>query len=178
MFRVGEETGTLDVQLETAAAYYHRELEVRVKHFTSLFEPAVIIFMGVVVGFVAVALISAMYGIYSQVKDVRHRHRVARVLPTPWRGHSNCPGNRTEGGFTLIELVIVCAVLPLVIGAISVALISVFSLQSSVSGRLSDSGDAQVVSTNFEKDVQGASEISTDRRPFEPVALRFERLGQ
>ena len=68
MFRVGEETGTLDTQLETAAVYYHRELEVRVKHFTSLFEPVVIIFMGVVVGFVAVALISAMYGIYSQVK--------------------------------------------------------------------------------------------------------------
>jgi type IV pilus assembly protein PilC len=68
MFRVGEETGTLDTQLETAATYYHRELEVRVKHFTSLFEPAVIIVMGVVVGFVAVALVSAMYGIYSQVK--------------------------------------------------------------------------------------------------------------
>jgi type IV pilus assembly protein PilC len=68
MFRVGEETGTLDLQLETAALYYHRELEVRVKHFTSLFEPAVIIVMGVIVGFVAVALISAMYGIYSQVK--------------------------------------------------------------------------------------------------------------
>ncbi len=68
MFRVGEETGTLDTQLETAAVYYHRELEVRVKHFTSLFEPAVIIVMGVIVGFVAVALISAMYGIYNQVK--------------------------------------------------------------------------------------------------------------
>jgi type IV pilus assembly protein PilC len=68
MFRVGEETGTLDLQLETAAVYYHRELEVRVKRFTSLFEPAVIIMMGLVVGFVAVALISAMYGIYSQVK--------------------------------------------------------------------------------------------------------------
>jgi type IV pilus assembly protein PilC len=68
MFRVGEETGTLDTQLETAASYYHRELEVRVKHFTSLFEPAVIIFMGVVVGFVAVALVTAMYGIYNQVK--------------------------------------------------------------------------------------------------------------
>ena len=67
MFRVGEETGTLDHQLETAAAYYRREVEVRVKHFTSLFEPAVIIVMGVVVGFVAVALISAMYGIYNQV---------------------------------------------------------------------------------------------------------------
>jgi type IV pilus assembly protein PilC len=68
MFRVGEETGTLDKQLETAAAFYHRELELKVKHFTSLFEPAVIIFMGVIVGFVAVALVSAMYGIYNQVK--------------------------------------------------------------------------------------------------------------
>ena len=50
-----------------AAEYYSRELDEKVKRFTSLFEPAVIIFMGVVVGFVAVALISAMYGIYSQV---------------------------------------------------------------------------------------------------------------
>ncbi len=32
------------------------------KHFTSLFEPAIIIFMGLIVGFVAVALVSAMYG--------------------------------------------------------------------------------------------------------------------
>jgi type IV pilus assembly protein PilC len=67
MFRVGEETGTLDKQLQTAAAFYHRELEIKVKHFTSLFEPAIIIFMGLIVGFVAVALVSAMYGIYRQV---------------------------------------------------------------------------------------------------------------
>ncbi len=68
MFRVGEETGTLDAQLATAAAFYDRELDVKLKRFTSLFEPAVIIFMGVIVGFVAVALGSAMYGIYHQVK--------------------------------------------------------------------------------------------------------------
>ena len=67
MFRVGEETGTLDKQMSTAAAFYHRELELKVKHFTSLFEPAIIIFMGLIVGFVAVALVSAMYGIYRQV---------------------------------------------------------------------------------------------------------------
>jgi len=67
MFRVGEETGTLDKQMTTAAAFYHRELELKVKHFTSLFEPAVIIFMGLIVGFVAVALVTAMYGIYRQV---------------------------------------------------------------------------------------------------------------
>jgi type IV pilus assembly protein PilC len=68
MFRVGEETGTLDQQLEVAAAYYGRELETKLERATALFEPAIIIFMGVIVGFVAVALISAMYGIYNQVK--------------------------------------------------------------------------------------------------------------
>ena len=68
MFRVGEETGTLDAQLATAANFYDRELDVKLKRFTGLFEPAVIIFMGVIVGFVAVALVSAMYGIYHQVK--------------------------------------------------------------------------------------------------------------
>ena len=67
MFRVGEETGTLDQQLQVAAAYYERELETKVDRATSLFEPAIIIVMGLVVGFVAVALISAMYGIYNQV---------------------------------------------------------------------------------------------------------------
>ena len=69
MFRVGEETGSLDQQLEVAASYYNRELETKLERATSLFEPAIIIVMGVVVGFVAVALISAMYGIYSQVKS-------------------------------------------------------------------------------------------------------------
>jgi type IV pilus assembly protein PilC len=68
MFRVGEETGSLDQQLEVAAAYYNRELETKLERATSLFEPAIIIVMGIVVGFVAVALISAMYGIYNQVK--------------------------------------------------------------------------------------------------------------
>ncbi len=68
MFRVGEDTGTLDDQLVTAAAYLDRELDYKIKRFTSLFEPAVIVFVGVMVGFVAIALVSAMYGIYNQVK--------------------------------------------------------------------------------------------------------------
>jgi type IV pilus assembly protein PilC len=66
MFRVGESTGSLDSQLETAAAYFDRELDYKVKRFTNLFEPAVILAMGFVVGFVAIALISAMYGIFRQ----------------------------------------------------------------------------------------------------------------
>jgi type IV pilus assembly protein PilC len=67
MFLVGENTGTMDDQLQSAATYFDRELDYKLKQFTALFEPAVIIFVGVVVGFVAIALISAMYGIYRQV---------------------------------------------------------------------------------------------------------------
>ncbi len=69
MARVGEETGTLDTQLESAATYYARELEYKLRRLTDLFEPAVIIFMGVIVGFVAVALISAMYGVFNSNSD-------------------------------------------------------------------------------------------------------------
>jgi type IV pilus assembly protein PilC len=65
MMRVGEDTGTLDIQLESAAEYYGHELEYKLKKLTGLFEPAVIIFMGLIVGFVAVALISAMYGVFN-----------------------------------------------------------------------------------------------------------------
>lgn len=67
MVRVGEETGSLDTQLEVAARFYERELDYKIKKVTDLFEPVVIIVMGSIVGFVAIALISAMYGIYSQV---------------------------------------------------------------------------------------------------------------
>jgi len=68
MFKVGEETGTLDDQLEVASMYFDRELESRIKKFTTMFEPIMIIFVGLIVGFVAVALVSAMYGVLDQTK--------------------------------------------------------------------------------------------------------------
>lgn len=70
MFRVGENTGTLDDQLSASATYFDRELDYRIKKFTSMFEPAVIVAVGVVVGFVALALVSAMYGIFRQVNTL------------------------------------------------------------------------------------------------------------
>jgi len=67
-----------------------------------------------------------------------------------------------ERGFTLIELVIVVSILPIVIGGIAVGLVSIFSISGSASNRLSDSGDAQVVSAYFAKDVEGATQLTTD----------------
>ena len=69
MFKVGEETGTLDEQLAAASEYFDTELEVRIKRFTTMFEPIMIIGVGLMVGFVAVALVSAMYGVLGGVKD-------------------------------------------------------------------------------------------------------------
>jgi prepilin-type N-terminal cleavage/methylation domain-containing protein len=70
-------------------------------------------------------------------------------------------GRKAEQGFTLIELLIVTTILPLIIGALSVGLISVFSLQSGVSSRLSNTTDAQVVAADYQSDVQGTSQITT-----------------
>lgn len=67
MMRVGEETGTLDDQLEAVASYYENELQYKLKKLTTLFEPLSVILVGIFVGFVAIALISAMYGIFNQV---------------------------------------------------------------------------------------------------------------
>jgi type IV pilus assembly protein PilC len=69
MFKVGEETGTLDDQLEVASLYFDRELESRIKKFTTMFEPIMIVFVGVVVGFVAMALVQAMYGVLGSVNE-------------------------------------------------------------------------------------------------------------
>lgn len=71
MFRVGEDTGSLDRQLGTAAEFFEQELDYKIKKLTTLFEPAVIIAMGVIVGFVAIALVSAMYGIFRSASDLR-----------------------------------------------------------------------------------------------------------
>jgi type IV pilus assembly protein PilC len=68
MLRVGEDTGSLDNQLEFTAQYYQTELDYKIKKLTALFEPIVITVMGVLVGFVAIALVSAMYGVFHQVK--------------------------------------------------------------------------------------------------------------
>ena len=78
------------------------------------------------------------------------------------------PGN--EDGFTLIELLIVVAVLPLLVGAMTAGLLSVISFSPVVANKLSDSGDAQALSTSFTKDVQGATMVTTAAASTSPSA--------
>ena len=51
-----------------ASIYFDRELEGRIQKFTAMFEPIMIVFVGLIVGFVAVALVSAMYGVLDSMK--------------------------------------------------------------------------------------------------------------
>lgn len=67
MIKVGERSGTLDQQLVIAADFYEVELKHKLARLTSLFEPLVIVVMGLIVGFVAIALVSAMYGLLDRV---------------------------------------------------------------------------------------------------------------
>ncbi len=70
-------------------------------------------------------------------------------------------GAKADQGFTLVELLIVVTIVPVIIGALAAGLLAMFSLQSSVSNRLSNSGDAQAVAASFRIDVQSAAFITT-----------------
>lgn len=63
MFRVGEETGNLDTNLAEAADMHEEELDYRLKRLTSFLEPALIIFVGAIVGFIAITLITSIYSL-------------------------------------------------------------------------------------------------------------------
>jgi prepilin-type N-terminal cleavage/methylation domain-containing protein len=67
----------------------------------------------------------------------------------------------SESGFTLIELLIVLVIVPLIVGALSMGLYSVLTLQASTTARISDTGDSQVVGANFTSDVQAAMYLTT-----------------
>ena len=61
MISAGEESGKLGDVLEEISEYYDRVLRDAVKTFTSLIEPAMIVFMGGIVGFIAMAIILPIF---------------------------------------------------------------------------------------------------------------------
>jgi len=68
MIRVGEETGTLENNLEEAAQYFASEIDFRTKAMIAVMEPGLVIFVGLVVGFVAISVIAPMYGLINAIK--------------------------------------------------------------------------------------------------------------
>jgi general secretion pathway protein F len=63
MVSVGEETGRLDDMLMRVAEYYERDTYNQIKRLTSLLEPLMILLMGLIVGFVVISMLSAVFSI-------------------------------------------------------------------------------------------------------------------
>ena len=61
MIAVGEETGNLDGMLFKIADFYDQEVDSSIKGLTSMIEPMVMVFMGVVIGFLVIAMFIPMF---------------------------------------------------------------------------------------------------------------------
>lgn len=63
MIKVGEETGQLDTMLMKVASTYEKSLNVAIKRFVSLLEPVMILSMGLIIGFIVISMLMAIFSI-------------------------------------------------------------------------------------------------------------------
>jgi hypothetical protein len=105
------------------------------------------------------------------------RSRLDHPVSAARRGMRRRLEGQEEGGFTLVELVVVLVVLPIVLGGIAAALIAVFSLQAQTTNRLTSSNDALFGAANFNKDVQSASQVTTQSTPGCGASSQTQLLG-
>lgn len=63
LVEVGEETGRLDLMLLQIADVYDKDVKTSVKALTSIFEPAIILVMGLIVGTVVLSMLMAIFSI-------------------------------------------------------------------------------------------------------------------
>ncbi|MCW3060207.1 MAG: type II secretion system F family protein [Capsulimonas sp.] len=67
MIDVGEETGRLAEMLTKVADFYDNEVDAMVKGLTSMIEPLLIVFMGVVVGFIAISVMAPIFKLVTSI---------------------------------------------------------------------------------------------------------------
>ena len=67
LLRIGEETGDVPGALQNLASTYENELTIQLRVVTNLIEPAMIIFMALMVGFLLLSILSAMFAITSNI---------------------------------------------------------------------------------------------------------------
>jgi type IV pilus assembly protein PilC len=67
MVAVGEEVGALDEMLSKIADFYEDEVEAAVKALTSILEPAMILFVGGIVGVIVISMYLPLFSVYNQI---------------------------------------------------------------------------------------------------------------
>ncbi|KAA0225571.1 MAG: Type II secretion system protein F [Fimbriimonadales bacterium] len=69
MISVGEESGSLDYMLQKIADFYEGEIEATLASLTSALEPVLIVALGVIVGFIAIAVLGPMLKVIEQLQQ-------------------------------------------------------------------------------------------------------------
>jgi type IV pilus assembly protein PilC len=67
MIGVGEQTGAMDQMLQKIADFYEEEVDAAVSGLTSLIEPVMMAFLGVVVGGLIVAMYLPIFGLAGNI---------------------------------------------------------------------------------------------------------------
>jgi type IV pilus assembly protein PilC len=67
MIRIGEESGTLDNILEKTAEFYDAEVETATTQLTAMLEPAIMVVLAIVVGFIVISIITPMFEMYNAI---------------------------------------------------------------------------------------------------------------
>jgi type IV pilus assembly protein PilC len=68
MIDIGEESGRLSEMLVKIGDFYDQEVETTVKGLTSMIEPMLIIFMGGIVGFIAISVMTPVFTLVNEMK--------------------------------------------------------------------------------------------------------------
>ncbi len=64
MVKIGEDTGQLEPILDNIADFFENEVESAVKQLTTILEPAIIVFLAIVVGFIVISIVQPMFEMY------------------------------------------------------------------------------------------------------------------
>ncbi len=69
MIGVGEQTGAMDAMLQKIADFYEDEVDAAVKDLLSALEPAIIVFLGVVVGGIVISMYLPLFTLIGQLSN-------------------------------------------------------------------------------------------------------------
>ena len=69
MIGVGERSGRLDESLAYLAGYFEKEVDNTTKNLTTVLEPILLIFVGLMVAFIAISVISPIYQVTGQFRQ-------------------------------------------------------------------------------------------------------------
>ena len=65
MIGIGEETGSMEEMLDTAAGYYEEEVEVATSNIAQIVQPLIIVVLAGIVGVIIMAILIPIFGMYS-----------------------------------------------------------------------------------------------------------------